>query len=186
MKILVADDDALTLKILTKLLVGQGHEPATFSDGQQALFEFRKAAYPVVISDWVMPVMSGIELAQTIRGLARESYTYFILLTSVEGKASYREAMDAGVDDFLRKPLDADELMTRLRVAERILGLSGRVAQLEGILPICAYCKKIRNDSGAWVEVDRYIGGRTELEFSHGICSTCTDKMRAGLKKPAG
>jgi sigma-B regulation protein RsbU (phosphoserine phosphatase) len=183
MKILVADDDALTLKILTKLLTEQGHEPATFPDGQQALFEFKKAAYPVVISDWVMPLMTGVELAQTIRSLARESYTYFILLTSVEGKASYREAMDAGVDDFLRKPLDPDELMTRLRVAERILGLSGRVAQLEGILPICAYCKKIRNDAGDWVEVDRYIGGRTELSFSHGICVACQTAARAGLRK---
>ena len=183
MKILVADDDGLTRKILDKLLREQGHEPSLFPDGQEALFEFKKAAYPVVISDWVMPVMTGLELVQTIRSLARESYTYFILLTSVEGKASYLEAMNAGVDDFLRKPLDADELMTRLRVAERILGLSGRVAQLEGILPICAYCKKIRNDSGQWVDVDRYIGGRTELHFSHGICATCQANMRAGLKK---
>ena len=183
MKILVADDDGLSLKVLNKLLVEQGHETALFTDGQQALMEFKKAAYPVVISDWVMPVMSGVELAKTIRSMVRETYTYFILLTSVEGKDSYREAMDAGVDDFLRKPLDPDELMTRLRVAERILGLSGRVAQLEGILPICAYCKKIRNDAGQWVEVDRYIGGRTEISFSHGICVTCQANARAAMKK---
>ena len=182
MKILVADDDGLGLKVVMKLLRDQGHEPVGAPDGQQALFEFKKDAFPVIISDWVMPVMTGLDLVRTIRSLSRETYTYFILLTALDGKANYMEAMDAGVDDFLRKPLDPDELMTRLKVADRILGLTGRVAALEGILPICAYCKKIRNDSGQWVEVDRYMTSRTELSFSHGICVSCQANMKAGMK----
>jgi CheY-like chemotaxis protein len=185
MKILIADDDKLNLKILTKLLTEQGHEPVGVFDGQEALLAFRKDHYPVVISDWIMPLMDGLDLCRTIRQMAREGYTYIILLTALDGKARYLEAMDAGVDDFIRKPLDPDELIARLKVSERILGLRGRVEQLEGLLSICAYCKKIRDDAGTWVEVDRYMANRTDLSFSHGVCMNCHQSLKDQIRKRA-
>ncbi len=84
--------------------------------------------------------------------------------------------MDSGVDDFITKPLDPDELKARLRVAERILGLREELHALEGLLPICSYCKRIRNDQDQWSSLERYIERRSKAEFSHGICPECYRK----------
>jgi DNA-binding response OmpR family regulator len=81
--------------------------------------------------------------------------------------------MDAGIDDFITKPVDADELKDRLRVAERILGLRERMYALEGLLPICSYCKRIRNDQEQWSSLEGFIERRSHAEFSHGICPDC-------------
>jgi CheY-like chemotaxis protein len=183
MKILVVDDDSVNLNVVMKLLREQGHEPVGAADGQAALQMFRHDEFPVIITDWVMPLMDGLDLCRTIRALCRESYTYVILLTCLEGKDRYMEAIAAGVDDFLPKPLDPDGLVARLNVSERILGLQGRMGKLEGLLAICAYCKKIRSDSGRWIDVDRYMYGRTDLSFSHGICMACDQTIKSKLNK---
>jgi len=84
--------------------------------------------------------------------------------------------MRAGADDFLTKPVDADQLGARLTVAERILGLRRELQQLEGLLPICAYCKRIRDDQENWSSLEGYIEKRSEAQFSHGICPECYAK----------
>jgi YesN/AraC family two-component response regulator len=81
--------------------------------------------------------------------------------------------MDAGIDDFITKPVDGDELKARVRVAERILGLRKRMDDLEGLLPICSYCKRIRNDHDQWSALEGYIEQRSGAEFSHGVCPDC-------------
>ena len=86
---------------------------------------------------------------------------------------SAARAMDAGADDFLRKPLDRDELAARVRVAERILGLYSEVKELESLLPICSYCRKIRDASDRWHDIEAYISNCTETSFTHGICPEC-------------
>ena len=94
-----------------------------------ALEEFQTDYFPVLIADWMMPGMNGLTLCREIRKLARENYTYMVMLTSLEGKANHLEAMDAGVDDFMTKPFDLDQLKSRIHVAERIIGLQRRVAE---------------------------------------------------------
>lgn len=185
MNILIAEDDASERLLLTEALEGQGHQVKAVADGKEAWGAFRKDYYPLVIADWMMPTYSGPELCQMIRSLSREHYTFIVMLTAMRGKARYLEGMDAGADDFISKPVDLDELKARLRAAERMLGLHGRVRQLEGLLSICSYCKKIRNDCGTWVGVEEYIEGRTELSFSHGMCHGCGDRLRAELEDPA-
>jgi YesN/AraC family two-component response regulator len=86
-------------------------------------------------------------------------------------------AAEAGVDDFLTKPLDMSELWTRLRVAERILNYTTQVRQLEELLPICSYCKKIRDDQNYWQQMEGYINERTGSEFSHSICPDCYTRV---------
>ena len=88
-----------------------------------------------------------------------------------------RSAADAGVDDFLTKPLNFEELWMRLRVAERILRFATQVQQLEEMLPICSYCKKIRDDQNYWQQIEGYINQRTGSEFSHSICPDCYKKV---------
>ncbi len=177
MRILVAEDDPLARRVLTSVLEGLGHEVTATPDGREAWGTFERQSFPVVISDWMMPGLDGLELCRRIRLADRTKYTYIILLTALGGKAHYLEGMEAGADDFLTKPLDADELRVRLRVAERILGLQAEVRQLEGLLPICSYCKRIRDEKNEWTRMEAYIASRTDATFTHGVCPDCKETI---------
>lgn len=176
MKILTADDDAGSRAILSRVLKSLGHDVVETKDGNEGWGTFRVGNFQLVISDWMMPGMNGIEFCKLVRQDTRPKYTYIILLTSLEGKEKYLEGMEAGADDFISKPFDRDTLAARLRVAERILSLQAEVKQLEGLLPICAYCKKIKDDENHWQHMESYISRRTEANFSHGICPDCYQK----------
>jgi signal transduction histidine kinase len=131
MRILIAEDDATSRVILAEIVAQLGHEVVTAVNGQEAWAIFHREHVPLVISDWMMPDLDGIELIRRIRAENRARYTYVILLTALGGKENYLEAMRAGADDFANKPLDSDQLHARLRVAERILGLQRELVQLE-------------------------------------------------------
>lgn len=173
MNVLIAEDEPVSRQVLQSILVGAGHHVTAVADGGAALDAWRLTEVRVVISDWMMPELDGLELCRRMREERRDRYTYYLLLTGRGGKASYLAAMDAGVDDFITKPVDGDELKARLRVAERILGLRQRMDDLEGLLPICSYCKRIRTEQGEWSGVERYIEQRSDAEFSHSICPDC-------------
>lgn len=143
-------------------------------NGEQALRVLVGDPVRVVVSDWVMPDVDGLELCRRVRARLGEDYVYFILLTSQQpSDANQCEAIEAGVDDFLRKPLVTQELWMRLRVAERILRYATQVRQLEAFLPICGYCKKVRDDQNYWQQIEGYINARTGTDFSHSVCPDC-------------
>lgn len=123
MKILIAEDDLTTRLVLGATLKKLGHEVTATPDGQQAWDALKNEHFPLLISDWMMPDMDGLELCRLIRARDQSQYTYIILLTALGGKASYLDGMDAGADDFITKPFDEDQLVARLRVADRILAL---------------------------------------------------------------
>ncbi len=123
MKILIAEDDMTSRLVLGATLKKMGHEVTATSDGQQAWDALDREHFPLLISDWMMPDMDGLELCRRIRAAEQPQYTYIILLTALGGKTSYLDGMDAGADDFITKPFDAQQLAARLRVAERILDL---------------------------------------------------------------
>jgi two-component system cell cycle response regulator len=123
MKILIAEDDMTSRLVLGATLKKLGHEVTATSDGQEAWDALDEEHFPLLISDWMMPDMDGLELCRLIRAAAGKQYTYIILLTALGGKGSYLDGMDAGADDFLTKPFDEDTLVARLRVADRILAL---------------------------------------------------------------
>jgi len=129
MKILIAEDDNVSRLVLVSALKKQGHEVVAAENGLEALQVLQKEYFPVLILDWLMPGMDGLEVCREVRSLLLESYTYIVLLTSLEGKSNYLEAMDAGADDFISKPFDADQLRGRIHVAERIINLQLRIAE---------------------------------------------------------
>ena len=178
MKILAVEDDAVARAVLRKALHRLGHEVVEATDGEAAWEQLEAEPVRVVVSDWIMPRTDGLDLCRRIRARRRQDYIYFILLTSRDAdEENSRAAADAGVDDFLTKPLDLAELWTRLRVAERILRYTTQVRQLEEMLPICSYCKKIRDDQNYWQQMEGYINERTGSEFSHSICPDCYQRV---------
>lgn len=190
MKILIAEDDFVSVKVLQLSLEREGHEVVIAGNGKEAWDLYDADPVRVVVSDWMMPGMDGLDLCRKVRARPKTDYTYFILLTAINtGRENLRRAMDAGVDDFLSKPLDREVISMRLRVADRILEYARQIRILKDLLPICMYCKRIRDDGDYWQQVESYIHTHTGSNFSHGICPDCFTKefgtpppSRAGLR----
>jgi DNA-binding response OmpR family regulator len=193
LNILAVEDDILARKIICRSLRRLGHEVIEAADGEEAWTHLQSGGVRVVVCDWMMPRLDGLELCRRIRARMGTEYVYFILLTGNSASdENQRTAAEAGVDDFLTKPLDPQEMWMRLRVAERILRYATQVSQLETFLPICSYCKKIRDDKNYWQQIESYINKRTGTDFSHSVCPDCyqrvivpeLEKLRAATPVP--
>jgi signal transduction histidine kinase len=123
MKILIADDDTVSRRLLQSYLQKWGYEVTAASDGAEAWRLFEAGVFPIVITDWMMPELDGPGLLRHIRSIPRPGYVYAILLTAKVQKEDLVEGMEAGADDFLTKPFDRDELRVRLSAGERIIRL---------------------------------------------------------------
>jgi len=177
-KILAVEDDSVARAVLRQALRRLGHDVLEAGDGDAAWQIQQADPARVVVSDWMMPKSDGLELCRRIRKQTGVEYVYFILLTGRDATSdNQKAAADAGVDDFLTKPLDFSELWMRLRVAERILTYTTQVRQLEQMLPICSYCKKIRDDQNYWQQIEGYISERTGSDFSHSVCPDCYTRV---------
>lgn len=190
MKILIVEDDPIAGAVLEASLKALDHHVELTTDGESAWKSFSLAPRRLVISDWMMPGLNGLELCRRIRERGGD-YTYFILLSNLANSAeNLDQAMEAGADDFLAKPAKPTELKARLRVAERILNYATQVRQLQEIIPICGYCRKMRDDQNYWSQVEEYIGKQTGSGFSHGVCPDCYESVlvpqmkKIGLKAP--
>lgn len=186
MKILIVEDDPISRKLLQTNLEHLGHEVVATKDGADAWEQFQINRAPVVISDWMMPEMDGIELCRKIRNGATE-YTYFIMLTARAGKENQQQAMDIGVDDFLTKPLDQDDLMCRLRVAERIINYANHIRKLQSkIVTICMYTKQVKVNENEWVPVEKFFHDLLGVDFSHGISPQAYAQLQEHLAGGSG
>ena len=182
MKILIAEDDLISRKVLRLTLEQLGHEVLIAEDGASAWKMFDQEPVQVIISDWMMPGLDGLELCRRIRDRPRTLYTYFILLTAARtGREDYSVAIASGIDDFLTKPLDPEMLLTRLYVAGRILRYTTEINLLQDMIPICIYCHKVQDGADYWERVETYIHARTGARFSHGACPACYEKQMALL-----
>jgi DNA-binding response OmpR family regulator len=188
MKILVAEDQIVSRRILEASLRKWGYEVKGVANGTRAWEILQGEEAPqLAILDWLMPGMDGIEICRQIRLRPQTQAVYIILLTARSGREDKIHGLEAGADDYITKPFDRDELRARVQVGIRVLELQSalahrvrqleealsRVKQLQGLLPICSYCKKIRNDRNYWQQVEGYISERSEAQFSHGICPEC-------------
>ena len=196
MRALVADDDRGTAVILTRALERLGLEVLVAHDGAEAWAILQRDSSIVLsILDWMMPGADGPELCRRIRRDESRAHIYLILLTSRGASADLVAGLDAGADDYLVKPFEADELRARVQVGLRVHTLQERLAdqvaelqealtnvkQLRGLLPICSYCKSVRTDQNYWERVDHYVAQHTDVQFSHGICPPCYETVIARL-----
>jgi len=194
MKLLVADDDPSMCQLVARTVEFVGAEVLLAHDGAQALQLWQQERPRLVITDWMMPGTNGTELCRQIRSAGGSDYTYIIMLTACEATSEIVEGLEAGADDYVTKPFHREELIMRVKAGLRILLLEealsdhiaglqealARVRVLEGLLPICSYCKKIRDDAGEWQGVEHYIGAHTGVDFTHGICPTCLARVSGG------
>jgi sigma-B regulation protein RsbU (phosphoserine phosphatase) len=192
MSILIADDDAVSRCMLECKLREWGHEVQVVFDGAAALDLLRRPdAPPVAILDWIMPEIDGLEVCQRTRALGRLDPTYLILLTVKGAKADIIAGLEGGADDYLPKPFDWGELRARLSVGLRLVELQRTLCRkihelqesqknvkvLQGLLPICGYCKKIRDDQNYWRQLEAFLCAHADIRFTHGICPGCYETI---------
>jgi len=195
MKILIADDDAVAARILEGTLARLGWDVTTVRDGTaawRALEMKRVEDLPqLVVLDWMMPGLDGVEICRRLRLSPRYDLTYVLLLTSRGTKEDLAEGLAAGANDYMTKPFDAVELEARIRVGERVVrlqaSLAARVAELEealshvtqlqGLLPICAWCKMVRNQTNYWELLESYLTSHTDIALTHSICPNCVGRL---------
>lgn len=191
-EILVADDDPITRRLLESGLKKWEYRFRVVQNGEEAWAFLSQAETSILaVLDWMMPGLEGIEVCRRLREIKDGPYIYVILLTAKKEKEDIAAGLDAGADDYLVKPFNQTELHARIRVGLRLLDLQNslkehvcrleealsRVKHLHGLLPICAYCKRVRTDQDYWNEVEEYIAEHTEVRFSHGICPECYEKI---------
>jgi DNA-binding response OmpR family regulator len=191
MRLVVADDDPVTRRLLEGVLGQLGYDVVLAKDGSQALEILTgEDPPPLAILDWMMPGMTGVDVCRQLRERASSSPTYVLIVTSREQTEDLVAALDAGADDYVTKPFLVEELKARVGVGVRVATLQRRLAdrvtelehalahvtRLQGLLPICMYCKKIRNDQNYWTQVETYVSDHSDVRFSHGVCPECRAK----------
>ncbi len=199
MDILIAEDDLVSRQVLEVTLQKWGHVVRPAADGTMAWQVLSSdSPPPLVILDWMMPGSDGPTLCRQIRATPRLAGSYVILLTARAERKDVVAGLDSGADDYITKPFDREDLRARVNVSLRVLALQQALAervrdleqalqrmhQLQGLLPICCYCKRIRDDSNYWQQVEEYLSACSGAQFSHGICPQCfetvvKDQLRA-------
>jgi two-component system chemotaxis response regulator CheY len=164
-KVLIVEDDPVSRRLLEVFLVKWGYDVKSTRNGIEAWQLLHEPKAPsLVISDWMMPGMDGLELCRKIRDMERPEYTYFIIITAKEKTEDVVEGLEAGADDYLVKPFDQEELKYRVKIGERIIQLERRILQLAtidsltGVLNRRAFMERI--------EVEVHRSNRENLDLS--------------------
>ena len=192
MKILIAEDDPVSATLLKTLLGQWEYDVVTTENGDEALSALTAPDGPsLAILDWMMPGLSGPDVCRKIRNSALPRPVYLILLTRLGKRKNIVEGLEAGADDYLAKPFDAAELRARVQAGQRVVNLEhelltrvreleealANVQRLQGLLPICSYCKKVRDDQDYWHQVESYVAQHADVQFSHSICPSCYETV---------
>lgn len=198
MRVLIAEDDFVSRRLLERSLQNWHFEVITTEDGEAAWNVLNQDDCPsIAILDWMMPKLDGVEVCRRVRKKVDGPYVYLILLTAKGRKEDITDGLSGGADDYITKPFDKDELQARIRVGERVVDLERALAakvaaleetltqvrQLKDLLPICMYCKKVRDDQDYWHQIENYIHSHTGTDFSHGICPDCFAQIKRSMNQ---
>lgn len=190
MKLLIAEDDEIFCRLLTDLLQPE-YEIVVAHDGDEAWRLLQGETAPrLAVLDWMMPGLDGPTICRRVRAGTQTALTYLLLVTARESVQDVVSGLEAGADDYVTKPFDPEIFQARLRVGKRVVELQSALAErvkelqdalarvrvLQGLLPICCYCKRIRDDRNYWQQLEIYFSEHSDATFSHGVCPECYEK----------
>jgi PleD family two-component response regulator len=196
--ILIVDDNPKNLKVMLGLLKRADFDISVARSGQEALKRANDLAPDIILLDVMMPDLDGFETCQRLKTNPATATIPVIFMTALTDVESKVKGFAAGGVDYVTKPVESGELLARLMTHlalrrlqksleaknaelqaknEQLQQALGQVKTLSGLLPICANCKKIRDDQGYWQDVAVYIRDHSEADFTHGICPDCMGKL---------
>jgi len=190
LKLLIAEDDRVFCRLLRDLLEPE-YDIVTANDGDQAWEVLLSEGRPrMAVLDWMMPGLEGPSICRKVRAHSATATTYLLLVTARESVKDVVAGLEAGADDYVTKPFDPQVFRARLRVGKRIVELQSALAErvdelqdalarvrvLQGLLPICSYCKRIRDDRNYWQQLETYFTEHSDATFTHGVCPDCYEK----------
>ncbi len=197
--IVVADDDAVGRELVSRVLEKAGHATLTAADGEKAWELIQSVKPPLVVLDWDMPHLTGLDVLRRVKLTVDRTPPYVLLLTSRTEVRDRVRGLTVGADDYLTKPFEPAELVARVEVGLRVVqlqrSLSARVTELEEalahvnrlerLLPICAQCKRIQSDDD-WHDIEGFLASNAGVRFSHGACPVCAERWLQddGFKAP--
>ncbi len=209
MAILIVDDSTDHYALLRSILTKAGHHQILGAESAQAAFSMLNVDgiqsatdIDLILMDVLMPEIDGVQACRRIKQQAHLRDIPIIMVTAKNDLENLHEAFSAGAMDYINKPVKSVELLARVasaitlkkemdcrklreselrRTNEELQQALREVKVLRGLIPICASCKKIRNDGGFWQQIEEYIGEHSEAEFSHGICQPCLKKLYPGV-----
>lgn len=177
MKILVADDSRVSRNLIKTILEEMDFEVLVAENGLEAWNIFEREEISLLISDWMMPEMDGLELCRRVRAAPhRPGYTYVMMVTAQDGLKNFVTCMAAGADDFIVKPFEPEMLRCRVRVAQRVLAMQHELRSLAAALPFCGACDTIQSDAASTQRLHDFLSSRPELKPVLGTCPTCAAK----------
>ncbi len=186
-RILIVEDDPFFQRVLLKRLAAEGYQVQAASDGREGMKAIVTYEPDLVISDWMMPQVDGLELCQSVKTGLKESAPYFILLTAKGEISSRLLGLETGADDYLVKPCDQGELMARVRAGLRIVLLTqelrATVAQLQGstgpAVSICPDCRQVQAPGGEWQPLQAWLESAGRVRFAPAPCPHCRKREAA-------
>lgn len=189
-KIFIVDDQPSNLKVLLTLLKNHFSTVHVADSGERALKALESFQPDVILLDVMMPEMNGYEVCRRVKENEATSAIPVIFMTALDSLEDKMAGFEAGGVDYITKPFQQAEVLARvkthvaLRKKEKELqDALDEIKRLSGIVPICSYCKQIRNDKGYWEQVERFISEYHEVTFSHGVCPSCYEKQKDALQK---
>jgi len=180
--ILVVDDQEVNVLLLERMLRGAGYlSVSSTMDPNEVCELHRKNRYGLILLDLLMPGMDGYKVMEGLKEIEEGGYLPVLVITAQPDQKL--RALQAGAKDFVGKPFDLAEVLARVHnmlevrlLYDELQKALEQVKLLSGLLPICMWCKKIRDDQGYWNAIEHYLGQHSEAEFSHGICPDCKRK----------
>lgn len=193
--ILVVEDSKVNIKILKDILKSQNYEIHTAKNGIQALAIVKKEPPDLILLDIVMPNMDGITVCELLKNSPTTKDIPVIFLTSRDNENDIVKGFEVGAVDYVTKPFNHLELLARVHthlelkkardnqkhLFNKLQDSLLQIKQLSGLLPICASCKKIRDNKGFWQQVEKYISDNAEVDFTHSLCPECQKKLYPDL-----
>jgi PleD family two-component response regulator len=192
-RILIVDDEAVNIQMVEKALQNE-YDICSAHNGYDAIRQLKEKQPDLILLDIMMPDLSGFDVCKIIKADEMFADIPILFLTAMDTMTGETMGLESGGIDYLTKPVNLDLLKLRVhnhidlkerndlireqrdllaRQKEELEAALARVKQLEGIIPICMYCKKIRDDQKSWHQLERYISEHSEAVFSHGVCPDC-------------